>query len=105
MPAKSQRDASRSEGIKPGVIVIGIVALILILGVLAWRNFGANAGPVSTLNAQQRSDLDWMQQKAKESGGDINKLSAEDQRKLYTLHGNMAPYVLKHSAQPATDNF
>ena len=42
-----------------------------------------------------------MEQKAKESGGDFNRLSPEDQRRLFLTQGQMAPFLFKQAAQKA----
>lgn len=92
--------------VKPAALLAAIAVLALIFGVLLWRNFGPGAGtPASTLTAQQQEEQAWLKKKAKESGGDIRKLSPEDQQKLVALHGQQAAAILKGNASAASDSY
>jgi len=94
-------------GVKSGVLIAAAIVLLLFLGGLTWRYFGpgAAAGNAHRLTAQQRADQDWLKQKARESGGDFNKLSTEDQSRLTSLYGKMAAYVLRGNATPAKTDY
>jgi hypothetical protein len=107
MVAGSSSNVDDRAGVKPGVLVAAVAFLILLLGILAWRYFGPGkeAGRTGTHTAQQQADQDWLKQKARESGGDFNRLSPEDQRRLTTLYGNMGPSVLRGTAHPASSDY
>ncbi len=79
---------------------IGIViAVCLLLGVLAYSLFAPHSDRVAARPLTQNDQ--WIKQKAAESGGDINKLSMQDQRKLIMLKGDQGPMELRHYAEAA----
>jgi hypothetical protein len=90
-----------ARSINTPTLVAALVVLLLLLGGLGWHYFGPNTagGRARPLTAQERTDQDWLNQKAKESGGDFNKLSPEDQRKMFASHGPRAPFNLRQAAQ------
>jgi hypothetical protein len=95
--------AKQSTDAKPGVsmpILIAAIALVLlIVGGLAYHYFGPQrsegTGTVRALTADEQ----WVRQKAKETGGDFNKLSQEDQRRMLAISGPKAPFDLRQMAR------
>ncbi len=79
MPARPTKGAEKASVAAPVVIGV-IVILVLFVGFLAYRNF-APSGPTPTKTATS----DWLEKLARESGGDIHKLSPADQAKLNSL--------------------
>ena|SRR5579862_3660108 len=103
MTARSSK-AKDKPVVSVPVIVVAVAILILILGAYAWHFFGPNTagGPTRALTAKEQSDHDWVQQKAKQTNGDFEKLSPEDQRRLISIFGPKAPFAFKmegHSPQ------
>jgi uncharacterized protein (UPF0333 family) len=89
--AVTARSAKRAS---PLVIVIAVVALLAFLGWQGYRNFSYHA-----IEAPGTAQTDaWLRQKARESGGDITKLSSADQKKLWKLNGPLGAVVLKAKA-------
>jgi hypothetical protein len=99
--------ADKRPRLSPVVRIATGVVLMLFVGMLAGCNSesGKAADSTSASSTLKPADMDWTKQKAKETGGDFNKLSPEDQKRLTTLHGNQAPNILKGVANPTTDNF
>jgi hypothetical protein len=85
------------------VLIATLVVLALLVGGLAWHFFGPNTGVGHgrALTAEEKANQDWMDQKVKESGGDFNRLSPEDQRRLFALHGPQGPFILRQEAARA----
>lgn len=78
-------------GDKPGVsipiIVVAVLALLAFVGWIGYRTFGPEP-PVH--NELTDAHDKWLDKVARDSGGDINKVSQEDQMKLqkqYMGHG------------------
>jgi hypothetical protein len=97
--AKSSPDTDRNN-VKPTALIAAVAVLILLVGALAWHFFGPSpsSGQARALTAEEKANQDWLDQKAKESGGDFNKLSPEDQRRLFSLRGPQGPFILKQQA-------
>ncbi len=94
---------ANSVGVKPAVL-LGIIAVwVLTLGTMACNT----ASPTNASGGSAASQVtpQWLKQKAQESGGDFQRLNAEDQRLLTTQYGKMAPFVLKGNTKTANDNF
>lgn len=64
-------------GVSAPLIVGAIVLLAIFIGVVVYSNF-APSGPTPVKTATS----DWLEQLARKSGGDINKLSPAEQAKL-----------------------
>jgi hypothetical protein len=79
------------------MVVGAIAAICLILGVLAFWIFVPHGEKVAPLPPNANDQ--WILQKAKETGGDVKKLSPSDQMKLIQLRGESGPSVLKHYAE------
>ena len=95
---------SRTSG-SVKTIIATIAVLVIAMGTLVWRVFSGEAGPAKTLTAQQRADQTWIKVKARESGGDFEKLTKEDQQRLVALYGKMASAVLRGNTVSRGDNF
>ena len=50
------------------------------------------------MTAEEQANQQFMKQKAQESGGDFNRLSQEDQRRLFSIAGPRAPFELRQMA-------
>jgi hypothetical protein len=107
MVAGPSSNVTDRAGVKPGVLIAAFVILLLFLGGLWWRFFGAGreSGSTGPRTAQQQADQNWLKQKAGESGGDFNRLSPDDQHRLTAQYGNMGPAVLKGMAHPAKSDY
>src|SRR5690348_5391706 len=90
-PGKTQSKA------KPAVpLPVGIAVVVVLLLLVVWMGFHY-FGPSTPLAAPKplSADEQWIKQKAAESGGEISKLTPDDQLKLVHMKGDMAPSVLK----------
>ena len=47
------------------------------------------------------ADEQWVRQKAQETGGNFDKLSQEDQRRLFSIDGPKAPFDFRQQAHSA----
>lgn len=99
MPAQSK--AARKAQPAPAVIAVAVVFLMVFIGLIAYHNFGPAPHPVIPDNVQTPI-ASWLRTKAQESGGDISKLSPEDQQKLQTVTQGKGVAYLKKYAHPAT---
>ncbi len=81
-------------GIPPALIAVAAVLLIIIAGYIGYATLlkPAAAAPMDKA-AEQRSD--WIKTLAKQSGGDMSKLSKEDAEKLNTMTNGHAAAALK----------
>jgi hypothetical protein len=88
------------------VLIAAVAVVVLLVGGLAWHYFGPNTGSgrARPLTAQEKADADWLNQMAKETGGDFSKLSPEDQRRMFALNGPHAPFNLRQAAQALAKN-
>lgn len=96
--AKSfSRQPPPKEGVGLPVIIGAIAVLALFVGGLTWHFLGSNtpSGPTRTITAEEKTNEQWVAQKARESGGDFKKLNQEDQRRLLSLYGPKAPFDLR----------
>ncbi len=101
-PGSGSRTKPTANAAKPGVqtpvLIAAIVLVVLIVGGLAYHYFGpqqgGGTGTVRALNADEQ----WERQKARETGGDFNKLSQEDQRRMLSIAGPKAPFDLRQLA-------
>jgi hypothetical protein len=87
--------------VSPGIVAIAVVVLLL---VVVWIGYRALAPPpFDKPPANVHSQVgDWVRTKARESGGDINKLSPEDQQRLQSVtQGKGAAYLKKYANSPA----
>lgn len=88
-PGKSQ--------VSPGVIAVALIALVLFVGWMAYLNF---APPKYGKPTEVDTPIaNWIRAKARESGGDINKLSPEDVQKLQSVTQGKGEVYLKHYAR------
>jgi hypothetical protein len=76
--------------------------MLVLVGGLAWRFFSpkTGSGKARPLTAEEKANADWLNQKAKESGGNFGQLGPEDQRRLLAAHGPQAPFLLRQAAHP-----
>lgn len=84
--------SGKSLGDKPtaAVVVVAVLALVVLVGWLAYANLLA---PPKAPPLVKGSNYTFVEQVAKQSGGDYSKVSAEDQAKLETMtmgHGKQA---------------
>ena len=89
--AAGQKSRSLKSTPTPFVVAAIVGVLVLLLAWMAKVNFAPalREPPVGPPTAQST----WVEQKAKETGGDINNLSAEDRQKLEQMtmgHGEFA---------------
>jgi hypothetical protein len=78
--------------VTPGMIVISVVALVVLLGWMAYKNFSHQDVALSpTVEANNA----WLTEKSKETGGDASKLSPADRDKLFKVAGPMGAAILR----------
>jgi len=92
MASKSGPSAANQQ-VKPGMIIAAVVALLALISWLAYANL--IAPPSRPLTDKQRETDAWIAKLAKESGGDLNKLSEEDRNKLQQMTVGHGEYALK----------
>lgn len=84
-------------------VLISTIAIALIaIGGMAWSFFGPKGGPPPrALTANEKANDAWFNEIARTTGGDFNKLSPEDKRRLFAMHGPQSPFLLKQAASAA----
>ena len=86
------------------VLVAVIAVLTMVVGTTACSPSRASGdhptkgAPARALTAQEQEKKKWVEDKARESGGDFTKLSAEDRQRLVTMLGTQAPFSLRQVA-------
>jgi len=99
MPAQS-RSAAKTQ-VSPAMIAIGVLILIVFIGWIGYRNLGP-AEHTALPDNVQTPIAKWIRAKAQESGGDINKLSPDDQQQLQRVTQGKGVAYLKKYAHPST---
>lgn len=99
MAANSRRTSGKTAVSLP-VLIAAIVVFVLFLGGLGWYFLvpATDGAPARALTSEEQANVDWVKQKAKESGGDFDKLSQEDKRRLLSIKGPMGPFELRQEA-------
>jgi len=77
-------------------IIAAAVALLAFLVWWGYKNFGPSNPPLTAKNVEINQMLDDM---AKKSGGDINKLTPEEQAKVRKATGPYAGMVIANTAK------
>ncbi len=94
--ATRPNQAKARNGISPVAIIAAVVVLLILVSWMGYANFGAHAEPYKPASTpENEANNAWITQKAKESGGDINKLSPEDREKLQRLTRGFGAMALK----------
>jgi len=90
---------SGANQVSPGLLAAVVVVLVLFVGWLAYHNFVPPKPPVipDTVNSPVAN---WIRSKARESGGDISKLSPEDVQRLQSVTQGKGEAYLKKYAHP-----
>ena|SRR5579883_2704054 len=81
-PAGRSSPLSRSSSVSPRTIAAAVILLIAILGWLAYRSFGPLTPPKTFTVKEQR---DWVAKLARDTQGDISRVSAADRKKLDSI--------------------
>ena len=79
-------------GIPPAVLIVATILLVIVAGYVGYASLFKPPAPAPMDKAAQ-GKADWIKGLAKQSGGDITKLSKEDAEKLNTMtqgHGSDA---------------
>ena len=101
----SVRTSSSTEKPQIGVpaIMIAFAIIAVLIGGLAFHYFGSQR--VSSHNSGSAStDQQWINQKAKESGGNFDRLSLVDKQKLWQIGGGgQSPLRLQMAYQQLSD--
>src|SRR5258707_166997 len=97
-PSTKKSAASKEAGVGLPVIIAAVVLLVVLLGGLAYHYLGPQQGGGTGHVRALTADEQWVQQKAQETGGDYNKLTQEEQRRLFSLYGPKAPFDFKQQA-------
>jgi hypothetical protein len=86
--------------VSPGVIAVAVAVLLLLIVWIAYHNFAPPPHQVIPDNVDTPIAR-WIRDKAHESGGDISKLSPEDQQKLQSVtQGKGEAYLKKYANAP-----
>jgi len=99
MPANS--GASTKQAVPVWGIALAVVILLLLVGWIGYLNLGPAPHPALPDNVETPI-AKWIREKAHESGGDINKLSPEDQQKLQGVTQGKGVAYLKKYANAST---
>jgi hypothetical protein len=85
--------SQQRNSVSPAVFIAAVVVLVLFIGGMAYYFLAPHTERVHPrpLTAAES----WLQQKAKESGGDFTKLSPADQKQLFSTAGPSAPVTLR----------
>ena len=81
----SRKSAPTQKSLTPLVTAIAITLLLLFVGWMGWHYVGPGSAPAN--GALQGLDPRWMVDKARESKGDIDKLSPDDRKQLVSRWG------------------
>src|SRR2546421_673753 len=84
MATRVQSTSKRSAS--PAVIAIVLVVLFAFVGWLAYSYMFAPPKPLPMTKAAQ-TNHDWIKSMAQKSGGDVSKLSQDEQQKLMQMTG------------------
>jgi hypothetical protein len=93
-PGRSARKREKDTSVSPIMIAVVSVVLLAFVGWLAYANLFAPPKP-APMDAKGQANHDFIKRLAKQSGGDINKLSPEDQQKLRELAKGYGAIALK----------
>ena len=97
MAGKSDGSASR---ISPGVVAAAVIILVLFVVWIGYRSLAPPA-PEKVPDNVDSPIANWVRTKAHESGGDLSKLSPEDQQKLQSVtQGKGEAYLKKYANAP-----
>ena len=97
----SKPGAASNNQVSPGLIAVAVVILLLLVGWIGYRNLAPAPHEVIPDNVQTPIAI-WIRTKAHESGGDLSKLSPEDQQKLQSVtQGKGEAYLKKYANAPA----
>ncbi len=87
MPVLPQKTTERPNYTVP-IAIVAIIVLIVFLVILGHNTIGSSFKDQPPLPPQAMADGQWIREKAKESHGDMTKLSPADQQKLQQIaHG------------------
>ena len=89
-----QTGRSAKKNVSPAMIAVLAVVLLAFVGWLAYANLFAPPKPAA-MDAKAQANHDWIKQLAKQSGGDISKLSPEDTQKLQEMTKGYGAMALK----------
>ena len=92
------RPTNEPSAVNTPVMIAAAVVVVLFIGFLAFHFLGPRGIPRPS--APVSPDLQWISQKAQESGGNFSRLSPADQQKLFQMRGSSAPQVLQAAYQP-----
>jgi hypothetical protein len=86
--------SSVKRSVPPAVIAICITLLLAFMGWLAYANMFAPPKPLP-MSRDAQTNHDWIKSMATKSGGDISKLSEEEQQKLMKMTGGYGAQAMK----------
>ena len=89
------KGAKRAVSVPPAVVAILVVALVAFIGWLAYANLLAPPKP-APMDAKGQANHDFIKQLAVKSGGDMSKLSPEEQQKLQKLTTGYGAMAMKN---------
>ena len=91
---RSAKKTDRGRSVHPAVIAVAVVVLLTLVGWLAYANL--LAPPKSApMDATGQANHDYIKRLAKQSMGDISKLSPDDVKKLQEMTKGYGAMALK----------
>jgi hypothetical protein len=96
---KSERttNSALANGRIPPLLTAAMVCgLVLFISAITWMNLAPRGPmPISVPPTAKTPESQWLRQKAKQCGGDINKLSETDRAKVNSMTHNMGATVMQ----------
>ena len=87
--------SQKEGGVPPALVAVAVAVVVALAAMVGYKSLSPAAPEIANVeqSPQQKETSAFVALKAKESGGDINKLSPEDRDKLQQLtmgHGEQA---------------
>jgi hypothetical protein len=95
VPSSRSSQKEKSAGVPPALVVVLVVVLLAFVGWLAYANLAAPPKP-APMDAKGQANHDFIKRLAKQSGGDMSKLSQEDVQKLQEMTKGYGAMALKN---------
>lgn len=91
---RSAKKPARGKSVHPALIAVAVVVLLSLVGWLAYANLLAPPKP-APMDAQGQANHDYIKGLARQSMGDMSKLSPDDAKKLQEMTKGYGAMALK----------
>jgi hypothetical protein len=91
---RSAKKTDQGRSVHPGLVAVSVVVLLIVVGWLAYANLLAPPKP-APMDAKGQANHDYIKRLAKQSGGDMSKLSPDDAQKLQEMTKGYGAMALK----------